>query len=433
MRYEQCALLLACLASLYCGCRKDGDEEAPTVQILMPSAGIQVFVPDTLAVGVAVSDNEIVESLSVLVTDQFGVPIAPPVAVSVQAASATVQLDLPLISERIEDGMYILTILASDGANDGRALLTITVHAAPLRLRAIYATPLAGSPGPLAVSRIDSTGEVSTFLTLSELSGMAVDVDYLYTAGTQFEDLARHSLSNGIGTTMVPNPGMASPSTPYFSGLRFDPSDGRIYCGSRDGFVRGFTPSGTQAFTGSSPSGFYSERTVVVDDHLASIAVNPVTQERLLVAHARSSGTVLATFPFAARPENLFATDDVHALLFGEQDGEGVIQLINVQQGGVLELRTFPAEPLLAVVSTSPGMYLIALNSGLKRYVFQSNAATDLVTGQVFTSLAYDDVSGGVWAGSGNQIQLIDPISGATLDQRSLLHPVGHVLLQYNR
>lgn len=433
MRYEQCALLLACMAILHSGCRKDADEEAPTVHILMPGAGFQTFIPDTITVRVAVADNEIVESVTVLVTDQSGVPISSPATASVQTSSATVELDLPVTSERVEDGVYTLMARASDGANDGRALVSITVHAAPLRLRAIYTAPPSGSAGPLSVSRIDSTGSVSTFLTLNELSGLAIDPDNLYSAGIQFEPLVRHSLNSGANVTMVPNPGTAPPPGSFFNGLVRDAQDGRVYCGDRDGFVRGFAPSGSQAFTGSSPLGCFSEGTAVVDDLVASIAINPITQDRMLVSHARSSGTVLATFPFEARPTALFAIDDDQALLFGEQDGDGVIQAVNAEQGGVLELRTFPASPVLAVAPVTAGLYIVALAGGLKRYVLQSNSATDLITGQEFTSLAYDPVSGGIWAGTGSQILLIDPVSGATLDQRSLPHPVGHVLLQFNR
>jgi len=433
MGNEQCALWLACAVFIHAGCRKDKDTSAPVVQILSPSEGFNVFVPDTITVRVAVEDDHIVEGLTLLIADDDGVPITTPVAVPIGARSATVDVDLPLISERIVDGNYVLTALATDGANNGRALQWITVHAAPLRLRSIYVAPPAGLAGPLTITRIDSVGQRSTFIVLNEIGGTAIDPDHLFLTGTQYDPLVRFAIPSGTNSALLANPGTASPSTPYFTSLSVDPTDGRLYCATRDGFVRGFHPSGGQSFTANSPPGSFCEAAVVVGDELVTTTINTVTQERRLVSHTYNSGALLAQFPSDVQVTKLFAIDDQHVLILGNRDGGGVIELVNTQQGGVFEMRTFPGDPMLSAAQVGPGTYVVGMTSGLVRFNYQSNSVTTLIGGTAFSALAYEPISGGVWGGAGTELRLIDPQNGTASEQLVLSNAVGAILLHYNR
>lgn len=430
VRYQQSLLVAACAAALALGCRKDKDSEPPTVRITAPGTGFSVNIPDTIAVGVAVSDNERVKSLSVLLTDASGVPIAAPVVVPVDAPSRQLIIDLPLADERIASGPYILTAVADDGANTARDFLTITVQAAPLRLRALYLVPPPSQPPPYAITRIDSAGAASTFIAVNELAAAAIDLDHLYTCGTASEPLRRWGLGSGNASVLALN---AATHPAFFSALRRDPADGRLYACTADGQVRGYNASGSQVFSAALPPGFIGEATAVVGGHLICAALHPPTQQRLLVKHGYATGARLAEFNLAAAPVEVFARGGQHALLFGNDANGGIIAEVNTELGGAFEMRTFPGEPIRCVARFDEGRYALGFSSGIRRFDYQSNTVTTIVPGIGPSGLTFDPVSGAVLAAHDAQLTAFHPVTGVITSTQAAPHPVGKVLLQLNR
>lgn len=430
VRYQQSLLVAACAAAITLGCRKDKDSEPPAVRITAPGAGFSVNIPDTITVGVAVSDNERVKSLSVLLTDASGVPIAAPVAVPVDAPSRQLTIGLPLTDERIASGTYILTAVADDGANTARDFLSITVQAAPLRLRALYLVPPPSQPPPCIITQIDSTGSASAFITLNELAAAAIDLDHLYTCGTASEPLRRWGLGSGNAMVLAPN---AATHPNYFSALRLDPADGRLYACTADGLVRGFNASGSLVFSAALSPGFIGEATAAVGGNLICAAVHPATQQRLLVKHGYATGARLAEFSLAAAPVELFARGEQHVLLFGNNAEGGVILEVNTELGGSFAMRAFPGEALACVARFAEGRYVLGFASGIRRFDYQSNAVTTIVPGIGPSGLTFDPVSGAVLAAHGAQVTAFHPVTGVITSTQSAPHPVGRVLLRLNR
>jgi len=433
VRDQQCLLVWGCAALLTLGCRKDKPSDPPTVRILQPGAGYSVAVPDTIAVSVSVSDDRLVERVTVLVADPNGVPLTPAVTASVQAGSATVALDLPVLDEAIATGSYVLTAIASDGQADARAFLGITVQAAPLRVRAMYLLPPVDGAGPYPVTRRDSAGGLALFTTLSELGGAALAGSTLFTHGALTGPLQRWDLGTAAGSVLVQNPGPGAGGQLYFNGLAADPADGRVYVGTSDGLVRGFAPNGPQLFNGATPAGFVSESTVVVGAFLVSAVVNPVTQQRALVQHGYASGAVFAQFPSAVDPVALFAIDDERLLLMGNAPAGAVIREVNVQLGGSSTVREFPGQVLRCAARASPDRFILALSTGVSRFDRAANAVVPLAPGLDANALAYDPVAGTVAAAVGATVQPLDPVSGMLGPSWTAPHPVGAILLQLNR
>ncbi len=430
MRDQQRALLLGiCMLALF-GCKKDKEGEPPTVSFLLPDAGYSVHVPDTIPVRVAVSDDHRVESLTVLVEDADGTPVTASINTSIGLASGTVELALPVVGERIESGTYTLVARASDGEQDGRAFQSIIVQATPLRVRSLFVVPPVGTAPPYPIMRIDSLGELTTWWTLSELSGASLDLDHVYTTGTTGQGLLKMDINSGSTVQLLANTGVGTGS--FFHGLVSEPADGNTFVGSSDGLLRGFTPTGNGTFTASSPGGWYSERTTVVDDRVVSIAFDPITTQRKMIAYAASSGTLLGQFPVDNNVVALFRRDDDHALLFGDRNGDGVIQERNVDQGGVFEMRVFPGEPILAATSIGGNEFAVALASGIHRFSYNSNSLVPL-SSITATTLAYDRVSGTLLAGIGDQLVTLDATTGAQLGIRTLPGAIGTILILTNR
>lgn len=426
-------LFLLFVIVLLGACRKDRDEDAPKVKFLEPAASFTLQVPDTILVRVEVSDERIVTRLTIALNDANGVPVAPPVTVQVDAASATVVRALPIVSERLLTGSYTLSATASDGSNEGRAFRTVNLQSAPLRTRALYITPAAGHPAPVPIWRIDSTGALSQYLTLPEYGGGAIDPDRLYLAGRFTQGLQGIPQTGGAAGLSIPNAGPAGATAPFFLAPTVDRSDGRFYVGNNEGFIRGYNQGAIQAFTAQSPNDMRSLHTAVVGNVLASLARHQVLGTWHLVTHALPSGAQLGQFTLDVEPVALLARNSQQAFIFGNRNGVGVLQERNVAQGGSSDLQTFNEGTISAVAFLNSSTSVVAVPGMLLRCTTNSNTVSVLAQGFTAGSLAYDDASGILYAGVGEQLLAIDPLTGSSTLLFSFPHPVGSIFPLLNR
>ncbi len=425
-------LLLLVLVFLCLGCRKDRDEQPPTVRILSPQQGFSVTIPDTFTVEVEVSDDRMVRSLVIGLTDVNGVPIGPMVSVNVDARSATVVRDVIITDERIESGTYTLMARASDGTNDRKAFVSAAVQAAPLRLRAVYITPAFGSIGAV-IQRIDSTGAMAPFTTVQDLNGASVDSysQHVLFSGSTNAPLAAIPTNTGSMGWQVGN--LNAQSIPYFIGLKRDPTDGRHYFSTNDGFIRGYSGAGSQTFTGQALSGFRGWRTVVVGEWLVCAQRSISLPEDRLVGLALASGTAMGQFPLDLDVVDMYRRTDQHALIFGNRSGSGWIQDRNVVEGGGYEPREFTGSPISATLRLDANTWVIALPGQLLRYAYATNSVSVIASGFTAQCLAHESATGTLYAGVDDQLILLDPFTGTVIGSNSIGTDIGAILPLLNR
>ncbi len=430
MFHQQRALAVGFSLLLLTGCKKDEDNTPPSVSILAPVAGSTVALPDTILVRVQMSDNERVEHLTVVVADGSGNPVCPSVTRDVGVGSITLDVAVPVTSERIESGNYQLIARVSDGGSDGTAFSTLLLNAVPLRLRSVFIAPPSTTAGPVPLIRIDSTGAQSTWTSLGDLGGTAIDLDHVYTAGWNSGALVRHDVNSGSNSILWAN--QSSGGVRYFFGATIDPRDDRLYVGTRDGYLRGWNTAGSATFTAMLPSGWYSERTASLETAVASAAVNSPGSERRLITFDRTNGVLISQFASDIEPLELFAKDASHVVVFGTRNGAGIITERNVLAGGAFEMRTFPDEPILAVARIDANNFIIALPSGLKRFNLSSNSVVGL-SGSQAGALAYDSATGALFVGIGQELLTLDANTGAVVATTTLPITVGRILTLDNR
>ncbi len=430
MRYQQCLMAAALVSMLAPGCRKDKDSTPPSVRILAPGAGFQVSIPDTFTVGVAVSDDRSVESITVFVADADGVPIAPVVVMSLGSASAELDVDLAVTDERIASGQYFITVRASDGVHDARAFQAITVHAAPLRVRSTFLIPPGSGAPPFTISRIDSTGGVSVFAAVQQLGQAVIGLDHLFVSGTSSAPLNRVRISTGSVESIMANPGSWSA---YFTCLARDPDDGRIYACGADGAVKGFTTDGATTLSAVLPAGYHGEAMAVVGNSVVCAAVEPVSQQRKVFRLGYSSGAVLGQVNAPSRAVAMFAVDDDRVLVFGNSAADGVVHELSLGSGGSVQLRAFNTDALRCVERASTGVFILGLASGVHRFDQQTAAATSIIPGLVVDGLTFDPVSGTTHAAGGSTITVFNTMTGAVLNTQAAPHAAAKVLFQTNR
>ena len=141
--------------------------------------------------------------------------------------------------------------------------------------------------------------------------------------------------------------------------------------------------------------------------------------------------------PHAARPpeEHIawFQRSASQLVHFANVDGSGLIEELNIQQGGSPDLRSFPGEPIRHVVRLDANAYIIALPDRLMRFDHVSHVATELRSGLPTDALAYDVANGALYAAQGSELLTLDPNTGATVANAGVSGPIGHILPYFNR
>lgn len=426
------AFLLALFLTLL-ACRKEGDKDPPRVRILDPGPAYTFQVPDTLLVRVEVSDERSVGTVTFALTDANGVPVAPLVTAPVNSANAALTRAIPVTSERIAGGAYTVTVVATDGTNEARAFREVQVQPAPLRLRSILVAAAGSGPPPYPIWRIDSTNTLSNAGELSELGGAAIDPDRTYFSGTLTQPLQAWPNITGQSIWTIPNLGAAGSTLPFFTSLCVDPGDGLCYVSMEDGRVQGRNAGGAVLFSGVTPVELRSRHTVVAGNRLVSLAQDRVLGTWHMLVHARPSGEFLARYPLDLAPIGAVAKSGTEVVVIGSRNGNGILQLRNVEQGGGSDIAVFNEGPIAAFARSGAGGLFLAVEDRILRYSLSSSSPTVLVQGLSASTLAYSEASGAVYAAEGGTLWAIDPTTGSRSVLRSLPRPIGHILPLANR
>jgi hypothetical protein len=418
--------VLVCLS-----CKKDKDGTPPEVDILSPSAGSTFAIPDTIHVRVQVSDDRIIESLTVELLNPAGSVVASGGSRSVDAVSGTYDFTLILTDERQPGGDHTIVARARDGANDARDFVEVNVLEAPLRLRALFLAP-PFSEESTTITRIDSTGESSPFITVADFNGIAVDANsqHLFVAGSRYAPLQAIPTANSANGWQVNAPGSDQPE--QFTALVVDPADKRVYYATRDGFIRGWTGEGLQRFTAECLPDHRCEAIVVMENEVA-------TWQRAIVGGASRivtytpAGTVFEQLPVEHERIALFHRTGSSLLHFANAGGEGLIEDINISAGGAPDIRAFPGEAIRAVVRLNTNQYILALTDRLVRFDRPLQTVTTLASGVSADALAYEAATGSLYVATGTTLLTMDPNTGTTVSSSSPGFTIGHILPLLNR
>ncbi|MBP7450646.1 MAG: hypothetical protein KA817_11445 [Flavobacteriales bacterium] len=427
-RYAACLWLLACVP----GCRKEVDDEAPTVRILSPAPGSIVQVPATVTVTVAVNDERSLSSLVVSIADADGVPVAPSVLHVPSGRSQTVELELSITDEQITSGTYQLIARASDGTNDARAYSALTVLEASLRTKGVLIAPRKGV-APATIMELDDDGNVNEWGSLPDMGELSVIGHSVFATGSIIAPLQRREHEGVVWTMLAPNGTQVSSEAPFFHGLRVDPTDGRTYVGQVDGIIRGYSATGDAVFNGMSLPGHQSRTTVVLDDRLMSAALRTSDGQWSLVGHSLIGGEVLNDIPLDLAPVRLVALGNDRVLVFG-QDGNGTrILSLHVLIGGPIEHAQLASVQLRDVVTSPANDHFLALSNGIMRYRHSTFTLEPVRTDIDAHALAWDPVNGVLYAAAGNSLLRLDPATWATIATWNMPFDIGDVEVVLDR
>lgn len=433
MGYQRSLAVLGLAAALFAGCRKEDAGVKPVITLLRPADGFALTVPDTLEVELDVYGEDRVDRVLISVLNADGVPVLPVLAVTPASNPARLTLPLAITNETVPSGTYRVLAEARSGDASARDEATVLVTAAPLRLRHIMVLTRP-APDQFGVLRIDSLGNlVNVNTVLADLNGSGVSSagQAFLTIGPFTGPLTAYT-STGAGVRWV-RPNQSNAGIPWFTSLDLC-SDGFAHVGSTDGSLRAYNvSSGAVSSIATLQSGYRSACCAVVGQRLV-IAQNAVAGPQHLLRVCQSPGGAYVTdHALDLDVVRMDARTNDLVLVYGNRNGEGVVQERSVASGGGWEPRTWPS-PITAVERADTGSWIVALaNGSLERFTYANAASLTIGSGSPVQDLAMDPVSGLMYAVRGQELVAFDPQSGVAGTTWALGAEGAYVLPVLNR
>ncbi|MCB0795160.1 MAG: hypothetical protein KDB88_10520 [Flavobacteriales bacterium] len=412
-------------------CKKDEDQNGPSIEIIFPNNGASFMVPTEVPVRVRVSDDREVTTVRFDLYNSDGIPVTNGRTATVEAPSAEVERSLDLTDERLLSGAITLAVRASDGVQETTEHRSLQLQAAPLRLRALYATGVSG--GQTIITRFDSLLAPSIWSTVAQDHSGAVissNSGTLAIAGNVTGDLIGLNTSDATAQWTLNNPGTGQ--LPFF--LWAGTTDqGRLLISTGDAFVRSMNfATGAQSYARGTLPGHLAGALEQVGTYLISDQWEIAGPMRRLVIYSFATGDLLTSYALDIEVVGFWALDEDRVLVFGNRNGDLVIAERNVELGGGWEPIDLSNSVLRDVVRTGPQSFVLATDQGTFRYTYPNNSLVPL-DGSPSMVLAYHAASGAVFSAAGNTIRILDPILGSTLGTLNTSHPITSLCPLFNR
>jgi hypothetical protein len=124
-------ILAFILLLLLATCKKEGDDIAPSIQMVFPTDAVFMSLPDTLNVIAIVKDNVEVRSVRVSLVNDENVTVGPSFANTFSSAEVNFNVAFIIEDLSLETGSYFLQITASDGENESKAFVSLSLVEVP--------------------------------------------------------------------------------------------------------------------------------------------------------------------------------------------------------------------------------------------------------------------------------------------------------------
>jgi hypothetical protein len=124
-----CLILISLTA-----CKKDADTADPLIAFLEPSVPVEISLPDTLDVKIRVTDDRIIQSVTVNLVNDDKTPIVKGRSFVPLHAAYLAEASFVLVDKAIESGSYSIQVIAFDGTNTKTEYLEVYLQEIPREL-----------------------------------------------------------------------------------------------------------------------------------------------------------------------------------------------------------------------------------------------------------------------------------------------------------
>ncbi|MES2592809.1 MAG: hypothetical protein V4608_13070 [Bacteroidota bacterium] len=413
--------------------KKDTDELGPIISISSPLQNQFFNVFGVIPVKASITDETKITSVSIsLVNDQYS-PVSPSLSVSVQSPSMEINTSYYIDNIHLENGIYYLMIVASDGINESRTYQKVSIGAVSKVLKQIFVVSYS-STSQTNLSYIDSA--FTSIIPYHSFSG-----DYIGSSVSSYFQQAYRCgeyTGNFEGIILEYNSQKFSiasqiSSNPYFTGFYSD--DKKNYVARYSGHIIGYDYTGASVYTAIASAGFYATAMCFNTNYLITSEKDKTSSAKKLVTHY-PTGVAEKQCTITQEVVEFCEMDNDHVFIFGNISGQGVIQLFDRTNNNLWNPypSSLSAGTILSAVKIDEDTYLFGHSNGtIYKYRYQTSSVTTYLTGYAAKQIKYDELNNQLVIAEASKISVFDYPTTTLIKAVNSSETILDVHLLYNR
>ena len=417
---------------LMMSCKKEKDEEYPSITITSPSAQSSYDVFESVNIKATITDNRNIEKITVRIVDNNGLSAAAPKTLTPGGTSYNLDINLLLNDIYTPTGQYLVKVTVSDGTNEKTVFLEIHINEVPKQLKKIIIvrTPAAGI---IELDSLDGNNFTNFYTTASDYlaSDISSYLQTIYLCGKFTGDMKAIDANNFYLNYSVPvgNNG----SLPYFNNMHYSDISKLNFVSFGLGYLNGYNKNGTIAQNFNFTAPFIPGKMLETQQHIFCEQINTTGGNHKLSMHYKTSGTVEQSASTNIRWNNILEKDINTLVLAGNVALQGEIRIYNLSSNSFFEPVNIPSGTIYDMVQADANTYLIAHASGILKYTYSNSSLVNLTTGNKAQKLTWHAPGNLLFSAEGNILKTWDINSGFSLSNYTTSDSIKNILLHYNK
>ncbi|MCG3167310.1 MAG: hypothetical protein POELPBGB_03099 [Bacteroidia bacterium] len=422
-------LLFLSFSLVLFSCKKK-DEVSPYIQITSPNEYSNHNVLDTIAVVGMVSDNEQLEYIKLSLLNENNITVASVVTLFPETNEYELNREFIIDNILLESGEYNLLVTASDGENETRRYIEITLNEAVRELTGILIaeTPAANSV-ELRKIKPDLSAEQIAFAAGDFSSAAASSKNQVYyIAGSETGSLRAFSMLNNSELWSVQANPLAG--APYFSDITED--DGLLYVSFFDGMLKVFDKSGTVKqqidVSGYNCLKIYKQGNLIFSEQQQIGA-----SSRRLVLYDALSAEEVQYVPLDMEAVAFCKRNDDNVFVFGNSGNQGYMKNYVISDNGFWEPHPLETGNVLSAVRIDDNTFLIGQEGTVYKYTYNPNSLVTYLPSVTASFISYELLSNRVVIADVNAVEIYNYNNGVLVGTVSAASAIKSLSLLYNK
>lgn len=378
---------------IFTSCRKEVDTQHPVITYISPPELENFNVLDEIPIKADITDDEIITSVKVNLTNKDLVPVSQSIFVYPNSANYSLDIDFPIEDIYLESGEYYVFIRAEDGTNFKNQYQLIHITGKPKELESIIVLT-EGNFNAIEISEIDNSDNLNFLFDInSDYSGSATNSRYqqLYITGKDLNNLNTydlHSMELDWLKEVFPPVPMHNDDCMY--------SDKELYVSFNTTHIFGYRYDGSQIFNASVENDKSPSRLAKFNEFL------------LVDLQSKTGGiTYLATYYLTTGAEKQRLATDYKVVDILELDNSTVLIAGNILQEGLLnmydpytniETTLLPVPGKIACIEKLPdNKFIIGTDNNILVYDHDQSFLTSILPGKVAYRIRFDETKSNIY------------------------------------
>ncbi len=432
MKQKFISILIVFISFVFFHCKKEHDSIPPRIIISSPVNNQHFSVIDTIVIKGQVEDENIIETVSIVIVNDDMIPVMQKVSINVNSKKTGLNETYIINNIHLSSDYYYLQISAGDGNNITKSFIKLYLSSIPKERTGIFIISKQ-TDNSTQIFRLDTAGSLIYQFTFDDKFQDAAISSYfqqLYILGKNDGNMKAYNLPSNQVCWEVNNIN----NVLYTFKGRVGVIAQLIFVSFSSGSIKGFDNYGTVRQVADisnelfHPTIFYKHY-----DYLLVEAEPTDNQDNRIEKIYYSTGSPLHYHSVDFQVINFFSYDEDKVLIWSVKNEKAKVYTLSCSYNILDEIISLPDEKLHSVIQVEDKVFLAAMGNHIYKFKAETNSLSIFKENFYTNKLKYDELNNEIFAMNNKNLSImLYPSANITY---SLAHSdtIADVEFLYNR